>query len=91
MHHVLFTFKHYHEQMTKIDVWLQMNDEVRSLYLEILRFIIKNCNEVVQFSWRYHITYIKVLEVILDSNYADTEDFINTKTCDSITPREIQK
>lgn len=68
-----------------------LDDHNRTLYLEILRFVIKNVNEVVQFSWRYQITYIKVLEVILDSNYAYTEELIHAKTSDAITPREIQK
>ena len=34
---------------------------------------IKQCEEVVKCSWRYHITYLKVVETIVDSN-ADYND-----------------
>ena len=68
-----------------------MNDEVKSLYLEILRFVIKSCGEIVAYSWRYHVTYLKVLEVIIDSNYNYSEDYVSTKASEGIAPGEIQK
>ena len=68
-----------------------MNEEIKVLYLEILRFVIKNCGEIVAHSWRYHVTYLKVLEVIIDSNYNYSEDFVSAKASEAITPGEIQK
>lgn len=88
MHHVLFSFKHYNSEITKIDIWVQMSEEVKAIYLEILRFIIKNCGEIVSNSWRYYITYLKVLYEIIDCNYNHSEDYINN-VIDNITPREI--
>ena len=67
LHYVLFSFKSYHDQMTKVDIWLQMPESIRELYIEIISNV-KQCEEVVKCSWRYHITYLKVVETIVDSN-----------------------
>ena len=58
--------------MTKVDIWLQIPEPIRELYMEIISNI-KQCEEVVKCSWRYHITYLKVVETIVDSN-ADYND-----------------
>jgi hypothetical protein len=67
MHHVLFSFKNYHDVIARVEVWALMTDEVKDCYQEILKTKIRSCEKIVEFSWRYHATYVKVVETILDS------------------------
>lgn len=58
--------------MAKVDIWLQLPEPIKDLYMDILKHI-KQGEEVVKCSWRYHLTYLKVVETIIDSN-ADYND-----------------
>jgi hypothetical protein len=53
--------------MTKVNIWVQLPDAIRELYTDIISNI-KQCEEIVKCSWRYHITYLKVVQTIVDSN-----------------------
>lgn len=53
--------------MSRVEIWAEMSDEIRELYQEILKVKIKATEKIVEHSWRYHATYAKVLETILDS------------------------
>jgi hypothetical protein len=44
-----------------------MSDKVKDLYQEILKTNVKNAEKIVELSWRYHATYVKVIETIIDS------------------------
>jgi hypothetical protein len=44
-----------------------MCEKVKDLYMDILKTNIKNAEKIVELSWRYHATYIKVIETIIDS------------------------
>lgn len=39
LHYVLFSFKSYNEQMTKVDIWLQLPESIKDLYMEIIKHI----------------------------------------------------
>jgi hypothetical protein len=54
--------------MSRIDIWSQMSEQIKDLYQEILKFRLKSTEKIVEFSWRYHATYVKVIETILDSS-----------------------
>ena len=45
--------------------------------MDIIKHI-KQGEEVVKFSWRYHVTYLKVVETIIDSN-SDYNDEVSLK------------
>ena len=68
-HHVLFSFKNYHDLLSKIETWLKMSDEIKEVYTGILKKNVFECKEVVQNSWRYYMTYLKVMESLIDSSY----------------------
>ena len=76
LHYVLFSFRNYHLAITKVDVWLQLPESIRDLYIEVLSNV-KQAEDVVKCSWRYHITYLKVAETILDSNSDYNDDFVS--------------
>jgi hypothetical protein len=51
----------------KLNVWAKMSDDIKELYINIVKNEVRQCEKVVELSWRYHATYIKVLESISDS------------------------
>ena len=59
MHYVLFSFKNYIEVLPNL--WGKLGDENRQLVLEVIRAELKDAERIVEFSWRYHATYLKVL------------------------------
>ena len=63
--------------MTKVDIWIQLPKSIQDIYLDIIKHI-KQAEEVVKFSWRYHLTYLKVVETIIDSN-SDYNDEVSLK------------
>ena len=67
LHHVLFSFKNYHDAVSKVEIWATLSDEVREMYQEILKHKIRATEKILEYSWRYHATYVKVLETIIDS------------------------
>ena len=72
MHYVLFSFVCYHQKMTSLDIWVKLNDEIRLLYVEIIQQLMK-CNDIVQHSYRYQLTFIKTMETLIDCQ-ADHND-----------------
>lgn len=46
-----------------------VSDELRELYLEIVKKDLKSAELIVQNCWRYHMTFIKVLETIIHTEH----------------------
>lgn len=89
LHHVLFCFKNYHESIIKIEVWQKMSDDIRDLYASIVRVKLRDCEKVLELSWRYHVTYIKVLETIIDSQYDHNNEVMEKKQLDIETMNRL--
>lgn len=75
MHHVLFSFHCLHREITKITIWQSIHkkglgDQIRELYLDVVKNHIIPAEEVVKNCWRYHLTFLRVLESLLDSSEA---------------------
>ena len=59
-----------------------MSDDIRDLYASIVRVKLRECEKVLELSWRYHVTYIKVLETIIDSQYDHNNEVMDKKQLD---------
>ena len=55
--------------------WIKLPEVVRELYSRILRQDLKKTEEHLVHSWRYHITFLKVLETVIDSQVEYNEQF----------------
>lgn len=75
MHYVLFTFKNFHESIFRNDLWSRLSDDTRILYLDILQTVMTSIRPTVQNSWRYYLTFLKVVMTIIDSNYHVNEEY----------------
>ena len=80
LHHVLFSLKNYHEPIIKCENWLILPSEAREMYQDILQNYLKKTESYLVQSWRYHLTYLKVLETIADSHYDHNEEYIQELT-----------
>ena len=89
LHHVLFSFKNYHDCIMKVNVWAKMTDDIRELYIHIVKVNIRECEKVLELSWRYHATYIKVLDTIIDSQFEHNNRVIDSKKMDLETMNKI--
>ena len=76
LHHVLFSFKNYHDRISRIDTWLKLTDEVKEIYQTIIKTNLFDCQEILKNSWRYYLTYLKVLETLIDSNYKHNDAYL---------------
>ena len=75
MHHVLFSFDCYHREVTKPEIWQSvykrgLGDELRELYVDLVKTHILPAESVVSSSWRYHLTYLKVIETLINSSFS---------------------
>lgn len=68
----------------KVDIWAKMSDEIKELYQSIVSENIRACEKIVEYSWRYYVTYIKVLETIIDSQYVSNCQMLEKKKQDSL-------
>ena len=73
LHHVVFSFKNYHEKITKIDIWLKLPEAITMAYQDIINNDLKKTLDIQKNSWRYLITCIKAMETIIDSNFEYNE------------------
>lgn len=55
-----------------------LSDEIRDIYLEIIKTDIPKAEKVIQNCWRYHLTYLKVLETIYESNDTANNQYVPT-------------
>lgn len=69
LHYAIFSFKNYHDLISKIDVWIKLPENIVNLYYKIINPTLTKAMETQKNSWRYLITCVKAVESIIDSNY----------------------
>lgn len=89
MHHVLFSFDCYHSEITNIDLWQStykkgLGDGIRELYVDLVKHHLIPAETVVSSCWRYHLTFLKVVESLIDSSSKHNEKFMKDGSIDPI-------
>jgi glutamate synthase domain-containing protein 1 len=64
--------------MSRVDVWMVMREDVKDLWMKIVREDVRESEQYLVHSWRYHVTYLKVLGSIIDSQEEYNEDYLTT-------------
>lgn len=70
MHHVLFSFDCYYRELINVNLWHSvyqggLQDQIRDLFVDIVRNHVLPAESVVKQCWRYHVTYMKVIESLI--------------------------
>lgn len=94
MHHVLFSFDCYHSEITKIDLWQStyrkgLGEGIRELYIDLVKNHLIPAETVVSSCWRYHLTFLKVVESLIDNSSKYNEKFHKEKSVDNLGNKVI--
>jgi hypothetical protein len=94
MHHVLFSFDCYHSEITKIDLWQStyrkgLGEGIRELYIDLVKNHLIPAEAVVSSCWRYHLTFLKVVESLLENSSKYNEKFHKENSIDAIGNKVI--
>ena len=61
-----------------------LGDGIRELYVDLVKHHLIPAESVVSSCWRYHLTFLKVVESLIDSSAKHNENFIKDGGADSL-------